>query len=136
MIEVFVGNLPSRANVQDVRDLFNAARGLKLKGSWLSRQGKRLLRRLLRRPAVNAPHFYLVETNHGRFPRYIRISAYPRREGQLLISHLVGINLLGNALEIREYRQRNPVNDRRRAGWHFHRWLGVERRGGERRRVG
>jgi hypothetical protein len=135
MIEVFVGNLPSRATVQDVRDLFNAADNLKRKGGWLGRQGKRLLRRLLRHPAETGPRFYLIETHHGRFPRYIRISAFPRQQGQQLIARLVGINLLGKALEIREYQSRNPANDRRRAGWHFRRWLGVERRAAERRRV-
>jgi hypothetical protein len=133
MIEVFVGNLPSRARVQDVRDLFDAARKLKPKGSLLARWGGRLYRFLMRRPAAGAPRFYLIESAQGRFPPYIRISAYPRQEGQLLISRLTGINLLGNTLEVREFRARALDNDRRRAGWHFRRWLGIERRRGERR---
>jgi hypothetical protein len=135
MIEVFVGNLPSRASIQDVRELFETAWKLKPKGSLMARWGERLYRRLLQRPAASAPRFYLIESAQGRFPPYIRISAYPRQEGQMLITRLAGINLLGNTLQIREFRARTLDNDRRRAGWHFRRWLGIERRQGERRRA-
>jgi hypothetical protein len=99
----------------------------------MARWGQRLYRRLLQRPAVSGPRFYLIQSAQGCFPPYIRISAYPRQEGQLLIARLVGISLLGKTLEIREFRERSLDNDRRRAGWHFRRWLGIERRQGERR---
>lgn len=159
MLDLYVGNLSRRVSVDDVRDLFD---GVNQKQTFGLRQGLRdgLRKGLSKSPKVqaiaasllapaswaknlltgarNVPQdveltFTMVECKQGQFGRYCRISGYTRGRANKLIEQFSGVGFQGQALEVRPFHSRDLDNDRRRAGWHFRRWLGVESRAKERR---
>lgn len=143
MLDIYVGNLPATVSVEDLRELFAAApghrpsvarRGLGMAVLWVSESWARhRVAGLHQGHPSSEPSFTLVEDAQGRFARYCRVSGYSRSSVALLITQLAGVGLQGRVLEIRPFQPRNLSNDRRRAGWHFRRWLGIEGRRGERR---
>lgn len=143
MLDIYVGNLPASVSVEDLRELFAAApghrlsvtrKGLGMAALWVSDSWAQHLFADIHQGALSTePNFTLVEDEQGRFARYCRVSGYSRSSVALLITQLAGVGLQGRVLEIRPFQPRNLSNDRRRAGWHFRRWLGIEGRRGERR---
>jgi hypothetical protein len=138
VLDIYIGNLPARASVEDVRGLVGGIIGTHILNSCNGAGiGARLRKKLLAwfniRQPNDAPSFDLVEGRMGRFARYCRISCSSSTVTELILSQLSGAGLLGYELEVRPFYSRNPKNERRRAGWHFRQWLGVERRLAERR---
>jgi hypothetical protein len=159
VLDVYVGNLPKRISVDDLHELFDGVMGQKTfasrKGSqqglprglrpdvWLAplaailarvSWAQNLLSNIRKIPRAAELNFTMVSDAQGHFARYCRVSGYSRSRATRLIEQLAGVGLQGRVLEVRPFYTRNLSNDRRRAGWQFHRWLGVERRVGERRR--
>lgn len=138
MLDIYIGNLPARASVEDVRGLVGSLVGEYVLKSCtgagiFARLRQKLLAMLKGQQLNDAPSFTLVEAKPGRFARYCHVSCSSRDESKHIISQLSGAGLLGYALEVRPFYQRAPSNERRRSGWHFRPWLGVERRLAERR---
>jgi hypothetical protein len=140
VLDIYIGNLPARATVTDVRALVDGVVGEKLLGAnSASGVGARLrkplsfLSRLLQSKQQAAPEFTLVEDKAGQFARYVRISGSSRLVAKHIITQLSGAGLHGHALHVRPFYPRILTNERRRAGWRFRRWLGAERRVAERR---
>ena len=148
MFDVYVGNLPGRISVDDLHELFDGVTGQKTRG--LPQRGLRagsLMSALLARvpwaqeifaslrktPRAAELNFTMINDAQGQFARYCRISGYSRPLATRLIEQLAGVGLQGRVLEVRPFYPRILSNDRRRAGWHFRRWLGIERRLSERR---
>lgn len=138
MLDIYIGNLPARASVEDVRGLvanlvgeyvLNSCSGTGI----FARLKKKLLAQFKGRVVDDAPSFTLVEAMPGRFARYCHISCSSSDETKHIIRELSGAGLLGYALNVRPYFRRNLKNERRRASRRFRHWLGVERRVGERR---
>lgn len=127
MLDIYVGNLPERANTAELRELFVDVAGQKPLVSFLSA----FLSNYRNVPVNEALKFTMVETGHG--VRYCRISGNSHSAAKKMIGKLSGAGLHGQVLEVRPFYPRKIANDRRRAGWHFRRWLGVERRANERR---
>lgn len=147
VLDVYVGNLSARVSVADLRELFDelveqSASDFRKGASLVS-----ILASIVARvpwvrtffgssqkiPQADKVSFTMVDDAQGRFARYCRISGYSREVATRLITLLAGVGLQGQVLEVRPFYRRVLNNDRRRAGWRFHRWLGVERRVGERR---
>lgn len=138
MLDIYVGNLAARASVDDVRELFNGVSKGQTIGSRVRARLSGLLahtfpERFHYSPPDSGLTFTLVENMQGAYARYCRVSGGSRVVATTLISQLEGAGLHGRALEVRPFYPRTFTNDRRRAGWRFHRWLGVERRQNERR---
>ena len=137
MLDIYVGNLPDRANVAALRELFDDVVRHKPRGSFLGSFLSRYLPSYLssyRNSPVDAPlQFTMVNPVQGRRARYCRISGNSQSSASKIIEQLSGAGLYGQVLEVRPFYPRVMTNDRRRAGWHFRRWLGVERRMSERR---
>jgi hypothetical protein len=155
VLDVYVGNLPGRISVDDLHELFDGVAGQKtfglrkglqralLQDLWLEPLmsalsarlpwAKNFLAAFQKTPQVAELNFTMVNDAQGQFARYCRISGYSHSRAIRLIEQLEGVGLLGRVLEVRPFYSRILTNDRRRAGWHFRRWLGVERRVGERR---
>jgi len=149
VLDVYVGNLSARISVADLRELFADVaeqsafgKGVR-KGASLALFLSSIVARVpwaqtffasIRKiPQSDELSFTMVDDARGQFARYCRISGYSRDLATRLITLLAGAGLQGQVLEVRPFYSRNLNNDRRRAGWRFHRWLGVERRVGERR---
>ena len=138
MLDIYIGNLPRRASVEDVRGLVGSLVGEYILSSCtgaglFARLWQKMRTKLKGQRPDDAPSFTLVEPKAGRFARYCHVSCSSRDESKHIISQLSGAGLLGNALEVRPFYQRDLSNERRRAGWRLRPWLGVERRLGERR---
>lgn len=129
MLDIYVGNIPERANVEELRELFNEVVRHKPRGSFLGS----FLSGYRNAPVVESPRFNMVAAVQGRHGRYCRISGNSHSAANKIVSQLSGAGLYGQVLEVRPFYPRVIANDRRRAGWHFRRWLGVERRMSERR---
>jgi len=129
MLDIYVGNLPNRANVAELRELFDEVVSYKPRGSLLGS----LLSSYRNLPVAEPPKFTMVDSVPGHHARYCRISGNSQSSANKIIGQLSGAGLYGQVLDVRPFYPRAVANDRRRAGWHFRRWLGVERRMGERR---
>jgi hypothetical protein len=133
MLDIYVGNLPDRTNVGELRELFDGVVGHKPRGSFLGSLFPRFLRKYKQVLPATVEKFTIIESGPGCRGRYCRISGNSRSTAKRIITQLSGAGLHGRALEVRPFHLRKMTNDRRRAGWHFRRWLGVERRVNERR---
>lgn len=129
MLDIYVGNLPDRASVAELRELFDEVVGHKPRGSFLGS----FFSSYRNLPVDEPPKFTMVAPVQGRHARYCRISGNSQSAANKIIGQLSGAGLYGQVLEVRPFYPRVMTNDRRRAGWHFRRWLGVERRMNERR---
>ncbi len=129
MLDIYVGNIPSRANEIELEELFDEVAGQQPLDSILTS----LLLKLNGAAASKIAKFTMVETERGKYNRYCRISGNRRGKAKKIIARLSGAGLHGQVLEVRPFYPRIMTNDRRRAGWSFRRWLGVERRVSERR---
>ncbi|HEC18301.1 MAG TPA: RNA-binding protein [Gammaproteobacteria bacterium] len=129
MLDIYIGNLPDRARIDELRELLDEVVGPQPTGSIfggiLPRVGKK-------RPS-DFVRFTLVADAPAGQGRYCRVSGQSRVIAKRMIAQLSGVGLHGQVLEVRPFYPRDISNDRRRAGWHFRLWLGVERRIGERR---
>lgn len=149
MLDVYVGNLPARVSANDLRELFDGVSGQNLFGLKKDSGHVSLIALLLahvpwaqnflshfrKKPQAAELDFTMVYAAQGQSSRYCRVSGYSRSSANQLIAQLEGAGLQGRVLDVRAFYPRNLTNDRRRAGWRFHRWLGVERRANERRFV-
>ena len=146
MLDVYVGNLSGRVSVDDLRELFDGVLGRNTfglrKAAWtnalialLGRApwAQRFLSRLQKIPQDTELSFKMVDAAEGQSSRYCLVSGYTRSSAARLIRQLEGAGFQGRALDVRPFQQRILDSDPRRAGWRFHRWLGVERRVAERR---
>ena len=141
MLDVYVGNLSGRVSANDLRELFDAISGQKsllaqpLMVALLARipWAQHVLSFFRKNPQDAELHFTMVDPAQGQATRYCRVTGYTRSSASRLIHQLKGAGLQGRPLEVRPFYLRSLTNDPRRAGWRFHRWLGVERRTGERR---
>ena len=131
MLDVYVGNLPGRVSTDDLRDLFSGVTESSLASrlSWT----QNLFSLVRKAPQAAELSFTMVDASQGHPSRYCRVSGYSRSNATQVIEQLTGAGLHGKTLEIRPFYPRILTNDRRRAGWRFRRWLGVERRLSERR---
>ena len=132
MLDVYIGNLPNRVNVDDLRELFDGVSGRK---SMVSVLRQKIIANLGNTPRNIEPKFSVVDDTQGHFARYCKVSGYPRATASRLIRQLSGLSLHGQMLEVRPFYPRALANDPRRTGWHFRRWLGAENRIADRRTV-
>lgn len=137
MLDVYVGNLPGRVSADDLRELFDGVVGQNVagKGSIAARLSwtQNLFSFVRKTPQTTELAFTMVDAAQDKSARYCRVSGCSHSFASQLISQLEGVGLHGKVLEVRPFQPRILTNDQRRAGWRFHRWLGVERRVGERR---
>jgi RNA recognition motif-containing protein len=130
VLDVYIGNLSNRVGVDDLRELFD---GVSRRKSMVSVLAKKILANFGKPPRNTELQFSIVSDAQGRFMRYCRVSGYSRAAATRLITQLAGLSLHGRMLEVRPFYPRALVNDPRRAGWHFRRWLGAESRMADRR---
>lgn len=130
VLDVYIGNLPNRAGVDDLRELFDGVSGQKSMASVLA---KKILANCANTPRNTEPQFSVVSDAQGRYMRYCRVSGYSHAAATRLITQLTGLSLHGQILEVRPFYPRALANDPRRVGWHFRRWLGFEGRVADRR---
>lgn len=144
---MYVGNLPRRVSADDLRELFNSVAGQstfgRRKGGWLgsllvsllvrTSWGKEIFSRVRKFPQTVDLSFTMVDVAQNQSVRYCRVSGYSQSLATQLMEQLAGVGLQGCELEVRPFFSRVVSNDRRRAGWHFRRWLGVEYRQADRR---
>ena len=149
MLDVYVGNLSGRVSADDLRELFDGVLGRNTfglrKAAWALRKAaiallgraswaQGFLSRLQKAPQDTELSFKMVDAAQGQSTRYCLVSGYSRSSANRLIRRLEGAGFQGRALDVRPFQLRISNSDPRRAGWRFHRWLGIERRVAERRR--
>ena len=108
-MEIFIGNLPLDTSVVDLRRLFGDAG---------SRARYRIYKKTLRDGTVKCYGQAIVE---------------PDDVADSLIGRLNNSVLQENCLEVRPYKQRSHVNDRRGPLWSGVPWTGLDRRKADRR---
>ena len=146
MLDVYVGNLSCRVSADDLRELFDGVLGRNTFGlrkvTWTNALiallggaswAQSFLSRLQKIPQDTELSFKMVDAAQGQSTRYCLVSGYTRSSATRLIRQLEGAGLQGRALDVHPFQLRFSNSDPRRAGWRFHRWLGVERRVAERR---
>jgi len=133
LFDIYVGNLPDHASADELHQLLVGVVGRQSLGMMsVSALTQKILNSLGGTDGESEPQFTVVESASAR---YCRIWGHSRDVANKMIDALSGVALSDNALDVRPFHVRNRSNDRRRAGWRFRRWLGVEQRDDERRAV-
>ncbi|MBN4079136.1 RNA-binding protein [Beggiatoa alba] len=136
MLDIYVGNLPGRVEANEVREWFDDVTDLQSVGlSVWHKIFDKVFNFFKGGRAGIEPRFTVVSDAQGRFAGYCRISGYSRTVASRLIAQCADVELYDRRLDVRPFYPRVLTNDRRRLGWYFRYWLGVEQRVGERRHV-
>jgi len=131
VLDIYVGNLPVHASADELHQMLGGVVGRQSVGSLaVSSLTRKVLNGLGVLDQGFEPQFTVVESTSAR---YCRISGHSRDVANKMIAQLSEAGLNENTLDVRPFHVRERGNDRRRPGWRFRQWLGVEQRKSERR---
>lgn len=129
-MEIYVGNIPKGTRPSELKKL--------LKDSVKERVFKRMYEKALElgRFDENLDIKIVKQKRFGKhgYYRFGQISIESNRIAPVALESLKNSQIRGNDLDIREFVERNPANDRRAANWRELPWKGRSRRKGERRK--
>jgi hypothetical protein len=127
-MDIFVGNLPQKTQVDEIRRLFETVlrpRGLSAVLPKSRKQPRR---------GFNPPRYQIVELSGDRPMRYGHVVLFPDSMARQAIKDLQDATLRGEQIVVREFVRRAYINDRRSLHWRSQPWQNEERRYSERRR--
>ena len=128
-MDIYIGNIPKGTRPSELKEL--------LKDSVKERVFKRMFEK-----AVKLGRFdddldikIVKRKRFGKrtYYRYGQISVQSNRIAPLALDSLKNAQIRGNLLEVREFVDRNPENERRSTNWRELPWKGKSRRKAERR---
>jgi len=131
VMEIYIGNIPKGTRPSELKKL--------LKESVKERVFKRMFEKALAlgRFDDDLEVSIVKRKRFGKrgYYRFGQISIESNRIAPVALDSLKDSQIRGNRLDIRQFVERNPINDRRASNWEDQPWKGKSRRKGERREI-